>query len=93
MLRLAAHLHMTARELGERMDSQEFSEWIAFDRYYSPLPDPWRETSLVATSILAPHCKEKIKPDAFVPVENPPQHASQDLAALLELRRQLGMVE
>lgn len=93
MLRLAATLHMTARELGERMDSREFSEWIALDRYFCPLPDPWRQTSLVATSMLAPHCKETIKPDAFVPVEKPPQHVSQELAAILELRRQMGIVE
>jgi hypothetical protein len=91
MLRLAAFLHMTARELGERMDSREFSEWIAMDRYFLPLPDPWRETSLIATSALAPHCKETLKPDAFVPVEAPPQHHSQDVAAINELRRQMGI--
>lgn len=91
MLRLAAHLHMTARELGERMDSREFSEWIALDRYFAPLPDPWRETSLLVSASLAPHCKEKIKPDAFVPVQPPPQHHSQDVSAIHELRRQWGL--
>lgn len=93
MLRLAAFMRMPTSELGKRMDSREFSEWIAMDRYFLPLPDPWRETSLIATSMLAPHCKETLKPDAFVPVEKPPQHVSQELAAILELRRQMGISE
>jgi hypothetical protein len=34
--RLASHLGCTVRELQERMDSREFSEWCAFNRI-----DPW----------------------------------------------------
>jgi hypothetical protein len=94
MFAVARDLRMTVRELGTRMDSAEFSEWIAYNRYYSALPDSWRETALIVTALLAPHGgknQRRPKPEDFVPLEKPPQHESQDMSALLELRRQLGL--
>lgn len=85
---------MTVRELSERMDSAEFSEWIAYNRYYSALPDSWRETALIVTALLAPHIgknQKRPKPDDFIPTEPPPQHESQDIASLRELRRAFGL--
>lgn len=84
---------MTVRELGQRMDSAELSEWIAFNRYFSAMPDPWLQTALGVVATLAPHASRGKIPqvETFNPVEKPPQHESQDLAALLELRRALGM--
>jgi hypothetical protein len=69
------------------MDSQEFSEWIAMHQYYNPLPDPWKETSLVVAATLAPHSPKGRTPkaDEFVPVQKPPQHESQMLAELQRL--------
>lgn len=70
---------MTVRELERRMDSRELSEWIAYTRYYQPLPDSWRQTGLVASAVLAPHSPRGRgpKPADFVPVETPPQHPDQ----------------
>ena len=94
MFAVARDLKMTVGELGTRMDSAEFSEWIAYNRYYSALPDSWRETALIVTALLAPHIgknSKRPKPEDFIPIEKPPQHESQDIAALLELRRQFGL--
>jgi hypothetical protein len=73
------------------MNSQELSEWMAVHRYFSPLPDPWQQTGILAASMLAPYSKRGQAPKAadFVPIERPPQHYLQDQAALEELRRQL----
>lgn len=93
MFALARELRMTVRELGQRMDSQEFSEHIAYARWFAALPDEWRQTGLLAAALLAPHCErgKRPKPEDFVPVERAPQHESQDLAALMELRRAFGL--
>lgn len=83
---------MTVGELCLRMDSQELTEWIAYTRYYSALPDPWEQTGLVVSSLLAPYAKEGRVPKAsdFVPTLTPPQHESQDREALLKLKAALG---
>jgi len=82
---------MTVRELCERMDSQELTEWVAFTRYFQALPDEWQQTGLVVSSLLAPYSKDKVpKPSDFMPLVRPPNHPDQDYEALLELRRQLG---
>jgi hypothetical protein len=94
MFAVARDLRMTVRELGTRMDSAEFSEWIAYNRYYSALPDSWRETALIVTALIAPHIgknQKRPKPEDFNPIERPPQHESQDMAALLALRKALGL--
>jgi len=85
-------LHMTVRELCERMDSRELTEWIAYTRYFSALPDPWEQTGLVVSSLLAPYAKEGKVPQVsdFVPTVKPPQHESQDLEALMKLKAALG---
>ena len=83
---------MTVRELCTRMDSQELSEWIAYTRYFQALPDSWAETSLLVSTVMAPHCKpENVpKPTQFIPVAKPPHHESQDLAVLMKLKAALG---
>lgn len=94
MFRLALALKMPVRELAQRMDSAEFSEWIAYARYFEALPDSWRETGMLMTALVAPHIgrnRTPPKPDDFVPLEKPPQHESQDMEALLKLRAALGL--
>jgi hypothetical protein len=96
MFRLALALRMTVGELRQRMDSAEFSEWIAYTRWFEALPDSWRETGMLMTAMVAPHVGKNRKPptpEDFVPLEKPPQHESQDVAALMELRRQLGVTD
>lgn len=89
MFALARELKMTVRELCQRMDSVELSEWIAYTRWFSAMPDSWEQTSLLVAAVVAPHCDrdKRPKPHQFVPIATPPQHESQDLGALLELRR------
>lgn len=83
---------MPACELCKRMDSRELTEWIAFTRYWRALPDEWQQTGLIVSSLLAPYSKDTVpKPSDFNPVEKPPQHESQDLTALTQLRRALGL--
>ena len=84
---------MTQGELCQRMTSRELSEHIAYTRWFAALPDAWRQTSLLAAALLAPHCEKgkRPKPEAFNPIDTPPQHESQDFAALMQLRRSFGL--
>lgn len=94
MFAVARDLRMTVGELSTRMDSAEFSEWIAYNRYYSALPDSWRQTALIVTALLAPHISKggrRPTPEDFNPIETPPQHESQDLSTLMQLRRAFGL--
>lgn len=83
---------MTVKELCERMDSQELSEWMAYTRYYEALPDSWAETGLAVSAILAPYSPKGKAPKAsdFIPLEKPPQHEAQAADVIRELARQLG---
>jgi len=87
---------MTVRELCERMDSRELSEWMAYTRYFVAIPDPWLQTGLLASIATAPYTeKGKRTPTAsdFVPTSKAPQHESQDRAAIEKLRRELGILD
>ena len=76
-MRLAGHLGKTLAEIDE-MDSREFSQWIAFSRWFSPLDDSWTQTGLLASCVLAPHSKRPPETSAFIPVDGrPPQHWTQ----------------
>lgn len=79
---------MTLRELADRMDSREFSLWIAFHRFYEPLPEPWFEAGMVASAAVAPYCKPGNRPKAsdFVPIESPVSHQVQIQETLKMLR-------
>ena len=83
---------MTVRELSARMDSQELGEWMAYTRYFQALPDPWRQTGLEVSAILAPHSPRGKAPQAsdFNPIEKPPQHTDQMKA---ELQKLLGALD
>ena len=91
MFRLAGHLKMTVKELSERMDSRELAEWLAFHRYFEPLPDSWKQTGLLASASLAPYCPRGRTPKVsdFVPVETPPQHNLQIQEAVERLQADL----
>jgi hypothetical protein len=91
MFALAGHLGMTVRELSKRMDSAELSEWMAFARYYQALPDPWRQTGLLVSAMLAPYSSKGKAASAsdFNPIEKPPQHTDQMLEQLRQLKNAL----
>ena len=83
---------MTVGELCRRMDSQELSEWIAYTRWFQALPDPWRQTGLEVSAILAPYSPPGKAPQAedFVPIEQPPQHNDQMIEQLRMLMSAMG---
>lgn len=75
------------------MDSREFSIWIAWARWFSPLADTWHQTGLIASAVLAPHCPRGRVPSAadFIPVEDKvPQHPNQIRDVLEQLKKDLG---
>lgn len=88
---LASHLRMTVGQLEREMDSHELSEWLAFARYYQPLDSSWAQTGLLASVTLAPHVRRghAPSPQDFIPIEKPPQHKSQMLSVLEQMKRDL----
>ena len=90
-MKLAGHLKMTLRELGERMDSREFSLWIAFHRFYEPLPEPWYQAGVVASAAVTPYCRAGNRPKAsdFVPIEESAGMHEQQIADTLKVLQSL----
>lgn len=71
---------MTVRELGERMDSAELSEWMAYQRI-EPLPDPFWIGGVIASTMANIHTEKKFKPEDFMPKRTaPPQSAAEGIA-------------
>jgi hypothetical protein len=83
---------MTVRELCTRMDSRELSEWIAYTRYFSALPDSWEQTGLIVASLMAPYATQGDPPNPkdYVPTSRPPQHPEQQMLALMQLQKELN---
>lgn len=74
---LASHLKKTIEEI-DAMDSREFSQWIAYARWFRPLDNPWQQTGMIVSSVLAPYSKQTPDPEAFIPIEDrAPKHPSQ----------------
>jgi hypothetical protein len=91
LFRLAATLGWSVKQICTEMDSQELSEWVAVHTYFMPLPDPWHQTGVLASAMLAPYSPKGRPPKAldFVPIEKPPQHPEQLAAALRQLQHEL----
>lgn len=88
---LASHLKKTVAEI-DAMDSREFSQWMAYSRWFRPLDNPWIQTGMVASAVLAPHVKGK-PPDAmdFVPIQDKaPQHPTQIAETIRRMAADLG---
>jgi len=77
------------------MDSREFSTWLAFDRFFEPIGDEWRQTGLQVAASLAPYCPrgKTPRPEDFMPLaaKHAPQHATQMQQALSDLAAALGV--
>jgi hypothetical protein len=89
---LAGHLKMTVGEIEQRMDSHELSEWLAYARYFQPLDNSWAQAGLLASITLAPHTKRGHcpSPTDFIPIEKAPQHRTQILSVLEQMKQDLG---
>jgi hypothetical protein len=75
------------------MDSREFSRWIAYSRWFSPLADSWTQTGMLASAMLAPYCPRGKVPSAadFIPIEErAPQHWTQIHAVIEQMTKDLG---
>lgn len=90
-MKLAGHLKMTLRELCEKMDSREFSLWMAFHRFHEPLPEPWYEAGMIASAAIAPYCRPGNRPKAsdFVPIHSKVSHEDQIADTLKALKEKL----
>lgn len=81
---------MTVKEMLERMDSRELSEWFAYDQRW-PLPDPWQQTARLCRVVMASSGnfdRHKIPDEIdFMPVAvRPEQHQDQIIAELMKLQ-------
>jgi hypothetical protein len=81
---------MPRAEMLSRMSSRELSEWIAFDRI-EPLPEPWRQTGLLAALTYNAHFSGSRKgPSDFIPAARRPdpeiQTAEEAMARMSGLR-------
>lgn len=82
---------MTVSELLDRMDSEEFSEWISLDRYFERIGDQWMQTGIIASAVLAPYSKSTPDPKRLIGLDDHvPRHRTQDLDALRRLKADLG---
>jgi hypothetical protein len=75
---------MTRRELAERMDSDEFSGWLAYDRV-EPLPDPYWIGAMQAMVAARTLGAKGVKLDDFLPrrLEAPRRQDPREIFARL----------
>lgn len=87
---LASHLRKTVAEI-DAMDSREFSQWMAYTRWFCPLDDSWQQTGMIVSSVLAPYSKNTPDPTKFIPIEDrAPKHPTQIADTLRRMAADLG---
>jgi hypothetical protein len=82
---------MTVRQLLANTDSEELSEWYAYDLRW-PLPDPWAQTARLCRIVMASsgNYKRNDIPDesAFIPaLAKPNQTSEQMMNELMKLKQ------
>lgn len=85
---------MTVKEMLARMDSEELSEWYAYDQRW-PLPDHWQQTARLCRIVMCAsgNYKRNEIPDekAFIPASRrPEQSQDQIIAELMKLAKKPG---
>ena len=82
--KLALNLGKTVRQLLREIDSEELSEWYAYDQRW-PLPDHWQQTARVCRIVMAAsgNYKKHDIPDesAFMPVAKHRAQGEQEMIA------------
>jgi hypothetical protein len=87
---LASHLKKTVAEI-DAMDSREFSQWIAYSRWFRPLDNPWLQNGMIVSSVLAPYSRRTPEATDFIPLEGTaPQHPTQIAETLRRMAADLG---
>lgn len=85
-------LGKTVRELLDSLDSEELSEWIAYDQRW-PLPDSWWQTARLARTIMAASGNYKKVPEEkiFIPsIKKAEQTQADMLNELMKLNQPQG---
>ncbi len=82
---------MTVRQLLDNIDSEELTEWYAYDQRW-PLPDHWQQTARLCRVVMASsgNYRRNDIPDesVFIPaVVKPNQTADQMMAELMKLKQ------
>lgn len=75
---------MTVKRLLSEVDSEEISEWYAYDQRW-PLPDHWWQTARICRTIMAASGHYKNLPDErkFIPAQVAPQQTQAEMWAEL----------
>lgn len=82
---------MTVQQLLNNTDSEELSEWYAYDQRW-PLPDPWQQTARLCRTVMASsgNYKRNDIPEesVFIPaVKKPTQSPAEMFAELMKLKQ------
>lgn len=82
---------MTVKRLLAETDSEELSEWYAYDQRW-PLPDPWAQTARLCRIVMASsgnYKKNDIpKEDMFIPAAKKQSQSSEEMwAELMKLKQ------
>lgn len=80
---------MTVKRLLSEIDSEELSEWFAYDQRW-PLPDHWWQTARICRTIMAASGNYKRVPEEkiFIPaVARPYQTQEEMLTELAKLKQ------
>jgi len=83
-MKLALALGRSVKELLATVDSQELSEWAAFDQI-CPLPNPWLQTARICRTIMAASGNYKRLPDekVFIPSSKSAEQTQAEMLAEL----------
>jgi hypothetical protein len=84
-MRLAAMLHCTVGELGTRMDSSEFADWLAFEQEFG-LPDAYFVVARLAAVIEGAMTGKARSAADYVPYFRPHSPAHWPLQTVAEQR-------
>jgi len=82
---------MTVRRLLAETDSEELSEWYAYDQRW-PLPDPWQQTARLCRIVMASSGNYKRndipKEEVFIPTAVRPNQSTDEMwAELMKLKQ------
>jgi len=82
---------MTVRQLLANTDSEELSEWYAYDQRW-PLPDPWQQTARLCRIVMASSGNYKRndipKEEVFIPTAVRPGQSTDEMwAELMKLKQ------
>ncbi len=85
-------LGRSVRELLETVDSQELSEWFAYQQRW-PLGNGWQQTARICRTIMAASGNYKRVPDedVFIPAQKRPKQSHESmLTELMKLKQPQG---